>query len=110
MYDFDGFIVSDVGLLVGVGVVPGVEHGEVDGAALLRVHPLVGGHGRRRRVLQRLPTGPGWQAAAVLSVDEPMLNLINIIETVHLNTYVQVWAKKWSAGFCCCLPFLPQLL
>ena len=77
---------SDVGLLIGVGVVPGVEHGEVDGAALLRIHPLVGGHGRRRRVLQRLPAWPGWQAAAVLSVDEPMLNLINIIETVHLNT------------------------
>ena len=76
-YDFGGSIVSDVGLLVGVGVVAGVEHGEVDGAALLRVHPLVGGHGRcrGRGVLQRLPAGPGGQAATVLAVDEPVLNI-----------------------------------
>ena len=85
--DFDGFIVSDVGLLIGVCVVAGVEHGEVDGAALLRVHPLVGGrHRGRRGVLQRLPAGPGGQAATVLAVDEPVLNLMNIIEMADLNT------------------------
>ena len=90
-YDFGGFIVSDVGLLIGVGVVAGVEHGEVDGAALLRVHPLVGGrHRGRGGVLQRLPAGPGWQAATVLSVDEPVLNLINIIEMVDLNTCTEM--------------------
>ena len=36
---------SDVRLLVGVRVVAVVEHGQVEGAALLRVHALVGGHG-----------------------------------------------------------------
>ena len=35
---------SDVRLLVGVRVVAVVEHGQVQRAALLRVHPLVGGH------------------------------------------------------------------
>ena len=64
----------DVGLLIGVRVVSGVEHGQVHGAALLRVHPLVGHRGCHRRVLQRLPVGPGHAASAVFSVDKAVLN------------------------------------